>query len=413
MLAEQVFADLVMRERRRILASLARRFDLGIAEESVDLAIEAALVQWREEGTPSEPGAWLQRTATHKAIDATRHAAIRSRHRREMIATSAEGAAPMTEASVVADDQLRLIFTCCHPALGDEAKIALALRMLAGLSTEEVARAFLVSEQTMAQRLVRAKQKIRDARIPYEIPERSELPERIEGVAAVVYLVFNEGYLATRGVLVRHDLAAEAIRLGELLVELLPGDAIVHGVLALMLLIDARRGARRDADGLVLLEDQDRMRWDRGAIARGKAHLERALALGPPSTYAIEAAIQAVHDDAPTFEETDFGQIAALYAMLRQKTGSPLVLLNEAVARSMGEGPARALALIEPLMSRAELRDNHLLWSTRADFLRRLGRVGEARECYVVALERTKNEDEARFLRRRIEELEDPSPDLA
>ena len=401
MSSDNALADLVRRERRLVLSSLARRYELGVAEEAVDQAIELALTKWRAEGVPPQPGAWLHHVAQRRAIDASRHAAIRTQYRervsQELDEASAEPALP----SPVADDLLRLVFTCCHPSLAIESQVALALRLLLGLSTEEIARAFLVTEPTLLQRLVRAKQKIRDAGVPYTIPERAELPDRIEGVCAAVYLVFNEGYLATRGQLARAELTREAIRLGELLVSVLPSEPLPHALLALMLLIEARRGARGDGDTLVLLADQDRAKWDAGLIERGKDLLLRALTSGPPSAYAIEASIQAVHDSAARAEDTDWQQIVRLYALLRAKGDSPIVELNEAAAVSMTEGPAAALARLE----RLDLAGHHLYWSSRADFLRRLGRAAEARDAYAKALALTSNEAERRFLESRLSAL--------
>jgi RNA polymerase sigma-70 factor (ECF subfamily) len=398
----ETFDDLVRRERRIVLASLARRFGLAIAEEAVDEALGAAATVFRER-PPDDPRAWLQRAATHKAIDATRHAAIRARHRGEVEAL-AQQARDDEDHGPFVEDQLRLIFTCCHPALADDAKVALALRTIAGLATAEVARAFLTSEATMAQRLVRAKQKIRDARIPYEIPERAELPARVSGVLAVIYLIFNEGYVTTSGPLSRGDLADEAIRLAELVIELLPASAEARGLLALILLIDSRRSARvDDAGGLVLLADQDRARWDRRKIDRGKGLLVEALAIGPPTTYAIEAAIQAVHADAVRHEETDWRQIVTLYGLLRARVDSPIVALNEAVAIAMCEGPAAGLRRLAAIGK--DLEGHHLYWSARADLLARLGRGKEARTSYRRALERVSNDAERRFLEARIAAL--------
>lgn len=402
---ERVMNELVRVERARILASLARRYGLDVAEQAVDDALEAALLAFRAEGLPERPAAWLQRVASRRAIDAARHAAIRARF--VMLADPPSGAVDPLEEAPFGDDLLRLVFTCCHPALSDEAKVALALRMVAGLTTEEVARAFLVREDAMAARLVRAKQRIREAGIPFAIPERSELPERIEGVVAVIYLVFNEGYVATRGELARSELCRDAIRLAELLIALCPEEASPRALLALMLLVDARRDAR-EADGeLVLLEAQDRSRWDREAIARGEALLVEALTLGPPSRYAIEAAIQAVHGRAETFERTDQAQIAALYGLLRAKGDTPLLALNEAAALAFVEGPRAALRRVNALVREGALDAHHLLWATCADLHRRLGDRSAARRDYARALERVTNDAERRFLRRRLAELSD------
>jgi len=399
--ADEVLAALVRDERVRILATLARRFGLDIAEEAVDQAVEAALLTWRREGAPPAPGAWLQRTATHKAIDRARHHAIHARHQREAAWITCE-LAETSEPSGFGDDRLRLLFTCCHPALADDAKVALALRMLGGLTTEEVARAFLVSESTMAQRLVRAKQKIREARIPYEVPERSELPERVEGVVTVVYLVFNEGYLATRGALTRIDLCEEAIHLAELLVALLPTFALPRALLALLLLVHARAGARGEGAQMVLLPDQDRSRWDHVRIARGEALITEALALGPPNAYALEAAIQALHDRAPRWQDTDFVQIAHLYAVLERYDASPMVRLNRAVALSRCEGPEAALAIVEALVAEGALAQHHFLWATRAALLRDLGRADEAAADDRRARSLTKNDAERALLDARL-----------
>ncbi len=399
--SDHALAELVLRERRVVLSSLARRYELGVAEEAVDQAIELALTKWRTEGVPPEPGAWLHHVAQRRAIDATRHAAIRAQYRERVGAESEEASDSPDLPPPVADDQLRLVFTCCHPALSIDAQVALALRLLLGLSTEEIARAFLLSEPALLQRLVRAKQKIRDAGVPYSIPERSELPERIEAVAAAIYLVFNEGYVATRGQLARAELTREAIRLGELLVSLLPAEPLPHALLALMLLIEARRAARGDGDTMVLLADQDRTKWDAALITRGKDLLLRSLTLGPPSTYAIEASIQAVHDSAARAEDTDWPQIVRLYAMLRQKNDTPIVALNEAAAISMTDGAAAALKRLEAL----DLDTHHLYWSSRADFLRRLGRKHEALKAYERALKLTSNEAERRFLEGRIRDV--------
>lgn len=399
---EQVFRA----ERARVLATTIRvcNGDFDLAEEAVQDSFAAALAQWPVEGTPDEPRAWLTRAARNKAIDTIR----RRIKLREIVAAEdpTEGA---TETSVVAvgDDRLRLMFTCCHPALAPEAQVALTLRTLGGLTTEEIARAFLSTAPTMAQRLVRAKTKIRDARIPYVVPEASELAERTEQVMAVVYLIFNEGYAATAGdEWLRRDLSREAIRLGRLLVELLPDDKEAKGLLALMLLHDSRRDARVDANGdLVLLEEQDRSAWDR-------AQIDEALALVPSSLrggagpYALQAAIAALHASAPVAAETDWKQIAALFGALHAQQPTPVIALNRAVAIALAIDVATGLALVDKL---DELRDYHLWHAARADLLRRLDRRAEATAAYQRALALAGSEPERRFLQRRIDALGNPS----
>jgi RNA polymerase sigma-70 factor (ECF subfamily) len=406
---ERVFAD----ERGRILATLIGVLgDIDAAEEALAAALEAALVQWPEEGTPGNPRAWLIRTARNKAIDRIRRGALFEEKRAalEVLVTLEEEAAAApadADEEPVPDDRLRLIFTCCHPALATEAQVALTLRTLGGLETEEIARAFLVPAPTMAQRLVRAKAKIRQARIPYRVPDPEELQERLDAVLAVVYLVFNEGYAASSGAaLVRRELAAEASRLGRLIVELMPARPEARALLALMLLHDARKEARVGAGGeLVLLEDQDRARWDRAAIAEGLALVEVVLREAPPGSYALQAAIAAVHARAARATDTDWRQIAALYALLRRTHPSPVVALNHAAAVAMSDGPAEGLRLLDELEAAGELAEYHLLPAARADLLRRLGRLPEAAAAYRRALALVGNETDRRFLERRLAEV--------
>lgn len=398
---EAALAAVVREERGRIVATLVRRYGYDVAEESLDAAVEAALRQWPSDGVPASPRAWLLGVARRRAIDIVRHRTMASAAHDDLGAFATE--AVEDDRDPFPDDRLRLVFTCCHPAIARESQVALALRWLSGLSTEDVARAFCVPTATMAQRLTRAKSKITAARIPYEVPEPSELPERLEAVLEVVYAIFNEGYVATAGEsLQRVDLADEAVRLAELLVALLPESADARAMCALLTLIHARREARTAEDGgFVPLDEQDRSRWDAAAIARGRELLTAALASGAPSTYAIEAAIQALHDEAPRFEDTDFAQIVALYGLLRQRTEAPVVALNEAVARAMVDGPAAALALVDALGAVGTLAGHPALPAARADLLRRLGRDDEARAAYDAAIAATRNEVERRFLARR------------
>jgi RNA polymerase sigma-70 factor, ECF subfamily len=405
--ARAVVEDVFRRERSRVLATTIRVCggDFDLAEEVVQDAFVAAVEAWRD-GVPERPGAWLLGVARHKAIDAIRRR-VRFRDRRaalerEAAALGEAGDGPAEEGSVP-DDRLRLICTCCHPALAREAQVALTLRTLCGLSTEEIARAFLVPAPTMAQRLVRAKAKIRDAGIPYEVPAASVLPERLAAVMAVVYLVFNEGYAATSGdALVRHDLCGEAIRLGRLLVEL-TGDAEARGLLALMLLHHARRAARATVAGdLVLLEDQDRGRWDAAEIAEGLDLVEAALR-GGVGPYVGRAEIPAAHAWAARAADTDWPQIAALYTVLLARWPTPVVALNRAVAVAMVDGPAAGLALCDAVA--ADLDGYHLFHAARADLLRRLGRAGEAAAAYREALARVGGDAERRFLEGRLAEV--------
>jgi len=405
---EQVFKQ----ERGRILATLIRVLgDIDLGEEALAAALEAALVQWPSEGTPANPRAWLIRAARNKAIDRMRRNALFEDKRAEMEAEAAlereDAALDFDDEVSVHDDRLRLIFTCCHPALAVEAQVALTLRTLCGLETEEIARAFLVPAPTMAQRLVRAKAKIRQAGIPYRVPDAEDLPARVDAVLAVVYLVFNEGYAATSGTaLIRRELCAEAIRLGRLLVELLPAETEARGLLALMLLTDARRDARVDGAGeVVLLEDQDRARWDRDEIREGLALVEAALRGGPAGSYALQAAIAGVHARAARADETDWREIAGLYAVLRAAHPSGVVALNHAAAVAMADGPEAGLRLMDALAADGALVGYHLLPAARADLLRRLGRLREAADAYREALALVGNDADRRFLERRLAQV--------
>ncbi len=395
-------------EHGRILATLIRLLgDIDVAEEGLQEAFATALEQWPVAGTPANPVAWLISTARHKAIDRLRRQ-VRLAQKQEEIARHLELSA-MEDDAPMPEDRLRLIFTCCHPALATEGQVALTLRTLGGLTTEEIAHAFLVPAPTMAQRLVRAKAKIRAARIPYQVPLDDALAERLEAVMVVVYLVFNEGYAASFGArLVRHELCEQAIRLGRMLVELLPPDAEPKGLLALMLLHDSRRETRLDGSGdVVLLEDQDRTRWDRLQVDEGAALVEAALLAGgrPPGQYALQAAIAAVHAQAPTAAATDWRQIAALYGMLARVHPTPVIELNRAVAVAMSDGIERGLALVDALDHRGELAEYHLLPAARAELLRRLGRHAEAAESYRRALVLVSNEAERRHLEKRLREV--------
>ena len=395
----------------RIVATLIRQFgDFELAEDAAQDAFTAAVDQWRTDGIPESPRAWIIQTAKHKAIDRLRR---QTRLKEKLEADpdfSAEPivAGPNLDFDEIPDDRLRLIFTCCHPALSLEAQVALTLRTLGGLQTDEIARSFLVPTATMAQRLVRAKRKIRDAGIPFSVPDTSDMPARIDGVLTAIYLIFTEGYAPTRGEpLVRADLCAEAIRLGRLLRQLLEPNtpAEATALVALMLLHDSRREARLDQDGdLVVLEEQDRTRWNRPQIAEALTLVEEALA-GEPGPFALEAAIAAEHCKAARAEDTNWSQIVRFYDLLAELMPSPIVSLNRAVAIAMAQGPQPALALIDELSASGELDDYHLLHAARADLLRRLGANDEAAESYKAALALVTNDSERRFLERRLKEV--------
>jgi RNA polymerase sigma-70 factor, ECF subfamily len=390
-------------EYGRAVAVLVRVFgDIDIAEEAVQDAFTAAVQRWTSAGLPPRPAGWIITTARNRAIDRLRREASREdRHAQAALLHARDE--PAAEEGAVQDDRLRLIFTCCHPALATSAQVALTLRLLGGLTTPEIARAFLVPEPTMAQRLVRAKGKIRDARIPYRVPHATDLPDRLRAVLAVVYLIFNEGYLASSGdQLAREDLCLEAIRLGRLLAELMPDEPEVMGLLALMLLTESRRGARSTAGGgLFLLTDQDRSRWDQGLIAEGQAVVRQCLRRNQPGPYQIQAAINAVHGDAQTAADTDWRQILQLYDQLGALAASPVVVLNRAVAVAEVEGPDAALALVDGL----DLGGYHVFHVIRADLLRRLGRPAEAAQAYDAAIACTANAAERDFLQRKRQAL--------
>ncbi|BCA56976.1 DNA-directed RNA polymerase sigma-70 factor [Nitrospira sp. KM1] len=396
-------------DSRRVLATLIRLLgDFESAEEALHEAFTAAVEQWSRDGIPANPVAWLISAGRFKAIDGMRRRARFDASVAEM-ASHYDVETPASEEpedESIDDDRLRLIFTCCHPALRAEAQMALTLREVCGLTTEEIGRAFLISTPTVAQRIVRAKAKIRDARIPYQVPSPSDLPERLDSVLRVVYLLFNEGYSASSGMAVtRHDLSGEAIRLGRLVIELLP-DPEAIGLLALMLLQESRRAARTSPSGdLILLEHQDRSLWNRGHIAEGLALVRRALSSRRIGPYGLQAAIAAVHAEAPTPAATDWSQIVGLYDVLMRADPSPVVELNRAVAVAMRDGPGAGVNVIDSILARGELVEYHLAHSARAELCRRLGRMTEARASYERALALARQEPERRFIERRLNEL--------
>jgi RNA polymerase sigma-70 factor, ECF subfamily len=407
--ARQAVDAVYRAESRRVLATLIRLLgDFDLAEEALHDAFAAAVEQWPRDGVPANPRAWLVSAGRFNAIDTLRRRArfdvslVKIAEELELGPAGAAG----RDYGELEDDRLRLIFTCCHPALAPEAQVALTLREVCGLTTEEIARAFLTGAPTLAQRIVRAKRKIRDARIPYRVPSKEDLPARLDSVLRVVYLVFTEGYAASSGPsLVRADLSAEAIRLGRLLLELLP-EPEVMGLLALMLLHESRRTARTSPSGeLVLLDDQDRSLWNRDQIAEGVALVERALSSRRFGPYTLQASIASVHAEAPAASATDWDRIVGFYDALRAAYPSPVVELNRAAAVAMRDGPAAGLALIDALLSRRDLDDYHLAHAARADLCRRLGRTADARASYARALELARQEPERRFLERRLKEL--------
>lgn len=405
-LVESIYRD----ESRRVYATLVRLLgDFDLAEDALQEAFAAAVVQWPRDGIPANPRAWLVSTGRFKAIDAIRR---RARFDASLATLAAEidantlAAAETDDDEDIPDDRLRLIFTCCNPALSPEARVALTLREVCGLTTEEIARSFLTTPPALAQRIVRAKAKIRDAKIPYQVPSPAELPERLETVLQVIYLVYTEGYAASAGEsLTRADMSGEAIRLARLLVRLLPEPEAI-GLLALMLLHESRRAARTTAGGdIVLLEDQDRSRWDRAMIVEGQALVAQALQSRAYGPYTLQAAIAAVHSDSPAAADTDWAQIAGLYEVLARMEPSPIVELNRAVAIAMWRGPADGLVLIDRILASGELVDYNLIHAARADLCRRLGMTEEARDAYQRALQLTKQLPERRFIERRLAEL--------
>ncbi|WP_326838208.1 RNA polymerase sigma factor [Amycolatopsis rhabdoformis] len=410
MSAEAAVTAAFREEGGRVVATLIRLTgDWDLAEECVQEALARALERWPRDGVPAKPAAWLTTTARNHALTRLKRSATEAAKLRE-VAALAPTEEPEADPSGVQDDRLRLMFTCCHPALPLEGRVALTLRTLAGLTTAEIARAFLVTEAAMSQRLVRTKRKIREAGIPYRVPPAHLLPERTAAVLGVLYLLFNEGYAATTGdEPARHDLCAEAIRLTRTLLKLMPGEPEIEGLLALLLLQHSRRDARLDEAGeLVTLEEQDRSRWDAAAVDEGLALVDTALHRGSPGPYQLQAAIAACHAAAPTATDTDWPQIAALYGELAKRVPSPVVQLNRAVAVAMADGPAQGLALVDAMAG--ELDGYHLLPATRADLLRRLGRLDEAAQAYRAALALAGNDADRRFLRRRLAEVAPGKP---
>ncbi|MEY9330112.1 RNA polymerase sigma-70 factor (ECF subfamily) [Pseudomonas protegens] len=400
-------AQVYREQSRRILATLIRLLgDFDLAEEALHEAFFVAVERWRSDGVPDNPRAWLVSVGRFKAIDALRRRARFAASQAALLSQLEQLEQDDWSAEDVQDDRLRLIFTCCHPALAADAQVPLTLREICDLSTEEIARAFLATPATIAQRIVRAKAKIRDARIPYQVPALSELPERLESVLRVIYLVFNEGYSASMGAeLIREDLTREAIRLGYLLLELLP-EAEVMGLLALMLLHESRRGARLSSDGeLVLLDEQDRGLWQQDLIEQGCALVERGLRSGQAGPYCLQAAIAAVHAEAPSAAQTDWPQIVGLYDVLLRLQPSPVIELNRAVALAQRDGPGAGLAQVEAILLRGDLQDYHLAHAARADFCRQLGHIAAARQSYQRALALVRQAPERRFLEQRLAQL--------
>jgi RNA polymerase sigma-70 factor (ECF subfamily) len=394
-------------ESRRVLATLIRLLgDFDRAQEAMHEAFAVALAQWPRDGIPANPRSWLVSVGRFKAIDTIRRRARFDTHLAELAQQLDPSDTTIEDDEDVEDDRLRLIFTCCHPALSPEAQVALTLREVCGLSTEEIASAFLIAPPTLAQRIVRAKAKIRDARIPYQVPSKTDLPDRLDTVLQTIYLVFNEGYAASSGrSLTRADLADEAIRLGRLVMELLP-DSEVIGLLALMLLQESRRTARTSSTGdLILLENQDRSLWNQAQISEGRLLVQQSLSSGRFGSYTLQAALSAVHSEAQSAAATDWAQIVGLYDLLVQLEPSPVVALNRAVAVAMRDGPLAGLQSIDQILARGDLADYHLAHSARADLCRRLGRTADARESYQKALAIVKQEPERRFLEKRLREL--------
>ncbi|HYH11928.1 MAG TPA: RNA polymerase sigma factor [Thermomicrobiales bacterium] len=406
---EETVAAVYRSDSRRVYATLLRLLggDFDLAEEAMHEAFATAVERWVSEGVPDNPYAWLVSTGRFKAIDTIRRRTRFSTALPELYRKYPDTEEIVVEGEAIEDDRLRLIFTCCHPALAQEARVALTLREVCGLTTEEIARAYLTAPSTLAQRIVRAKSKIRKDAIPYQVPEPEELPQRLDTVLQVVYLVFNEGYSASSGPsLTRPDISGEAIRLGRLIVSLLD-DPEAKGLLALMLLIEARRAARTSPEGeLVPLEEQVRSLWDRAMIAEGRALVEEALTAGQIGPYTIQASIAAVHASAPDTVSTDWSRIVALYELLEMMSPSPVIELNRAAAIAMRDGPEAGLSLIDAILEGGQLSDYHLAHAARADLLRRVGRIPEARTAYERALELVPQEQERRFLKRRLEELE-------